>query len=106
MEMNPSIRLSRAEYPLSSESLIDVQVDGPTDLATSKMPPRRRLSGDVCAIFVHAGAGYHSFQNEKIHLAACEEYDDSYPILRSYWRGFRDTSLPSSIVRYIPLILT
>ncbi|KAI4094386.1 MAG: hypothetical protein L6R37_007259 [Teloschistes peruensis] len=33
---------------------------------------RRRLGGDVCAIFVHAGAGYHSVQNEKIHLQACE----------------------------------
>jgi hypothetical protein len=35
---------------------------------------RRRMGGDVCAIFVHAGAGYHSVQNEKIHLQACEEY--------------------------------
>ncbi|KAL8681601.1 MAG: hypothetical protein Q9186_002270 [Xanthomendoza sp. 1 TL-2023] len=33
---------------------------------------RRRLGGDVCAIFVHAGAGYHSVQNERIHLQACE----------------------------------
>ncbi|KAK4696574.1 taspase, threonine aspartase, 1, partial [Lecanoromycetidae sp. Uapishka_2] len=37
------------------------------------MPKRRRLAGDVCAIFVHAGAGYHSVQNEKIHLRACED---------------------------------
>jgi len=35
---------------------------------------RRRMGGDVCAIFVHAGAGYHSVQNERIHLQACEEY--------------------------------
>ncbi|KAL8686374.1 MAG: hypothetical protein Q9218_007151 [Villophora microphyllina] len=33
---------------------------------------RRRLGGDICAIFVHAGAGYHSLQNEQIHLQACE----------------------------------
>lgn len=39
-----------------------------------KSTRRRRMGGDVCAIFVHAGAGYHSIQNEKIHLQACEEY--------------------------------
>jgi len=28
----------------------------------------------VSAIFVHAGAGYHSTTNEHIHLGACNEY--------------------------------
>lgn len=28
----------------------------------------------VTAIFVHAGAGYHSVQNEQVHLQACSEY--------------------------------
>ncbi len=28
----------------------------------------------VGAIFVHAGAGYHSTTNEHIHLGACAEY--------------------------------
>ncbi|KAH7385777.1 nucleophile aminohydrolase [Pyrenochaeta sp. MPI-SDFR-AT-0127] len=28
---------------------------------------------DVCCIYVHAGAGYHSHQNEKIHLEACND---------------------------------
>jgi len=27
----------------------------------------------VAAIFVHAGAGYHSTTNEHIHLSACKE---------------------------------
>ena len=71
--MSSPMRLSSAESTSSSESLTDAQLDGSIDLATSDMPQRRRLSGDVCAIFVHAGAGYHSFQNEKVHLAACEE---------------------------------
>jgi taspase (threonine aspartase 1) len=31
-------------------------------------------SDDVCCIYVHAGAGYHSHQNEKIHLEACNEW--------------------------------
>lgn len=33
----------------------------------------RREGGDLCAIFVHAGAGYHSFANEKHHLSAVED---------------------------------
>jgi hypothetical protein len=28
----------------------------------------------MSCIFVHAGAGYHSKENERLHLAACEEY--------------------------------
>ncbi|MCJ1246437.1 hypothetical protein MMC30_003644 [Trapelia coarctata] len=34
---------------------------------------KKRLGGDVCAIFVHAGAGYHSVLNEKVHLQACAD---------------------------------
>jgi taspase (threonine aspartase 1) len=29
---------------------------------------------NVSAIFVHAGAGYHSTTNEHVHLGACNEY--------------------------------
>lgn len=29
--------------------------------------------GDLCAIYVHAGAGYHSVTNEKTHLKACSD---------------------------------
>ena len=71
--MDSPTRQSSADSISSSEGLTDAQLDGPIDLAVADMPQRRRLSGDVCAIFVHAGAGYHSFQNEKVHLAACEE---------------------------------
>ena len=50
------------------------QVDGSIDVTSPDMGNRRkRLPGDVCAIFVHAGAGYHSIQNERVHLSACEE---------------------------------
>ncbi|KXL45142.1 MAG: hypothetical protein FE78DRAFT_71183 [Acidomyces sp. 'richmondensis'] len=34
---------------------------------------RGRRGGDVACIFVHAGAGYHSIQNEEHHLAACND---------------------------------
>lgn len=72
-EMSDSPQLSPAEDSPNMEGLPDDQLDGPIDLASLDMPKRRRLSGDVCAIFVHAGAGYHSLQNEKVHLSACEE---------------------------------
>ncbi|TKX22575.1 asparaginase-like protein 3 [Elsinoe australis] len=34
---------------------------------------RSRKGGNVPCIFVHAGAGYHSEQNEHIHLKACND---------------------------------
>lgn len=36
--------------------------------------PKTRSPTNVSAIFVHAGAGYHSTANEHIHLGACNEY--------------------------------
>jgi len=37
-----------------------------------------RKPTDCAAIFVHAGAGYHSITNEAVHLAACEEYVNTF----------------------------
>ncbi|OKL56181.1 hypothetical protein UA08_08559 [Talaromyces atroroseus] len=37
------------------------------------MSPRSREGGDICAIYVHAGAGFHSYQNEQVHLEACND---------------------------------
>lgn len=34
---------------------------------------RGRKASDIACIFVHAGAGYHSIQNEGVHLQACNE---------------------------------
>ncbi|KAI9862115.1 MAG: hypothetical protein M1813_004890 [Trichoglossum hirsutum] len=34
---------------------------------------QKRKGGDICAIFVHAGAGYHSTENEALHLKACAD---------------------------------
>jgi len=42
---------------------------------TMSATPRKAKGPYMSAIFVHAGAGYHSIQNERIHLAACNEYD-------------------------------
>jgi taspase (threonine aspartase 1) len=37
------------------------------------MPRRPQEGGDICAIFIHAGAGYHSHQNERVHLSAVND---------------------------------
>lgn len=34
---------------------------------------RVTTGGDLCAIYVHAGAGYHSTSNEKNHLRTCND---------------------------------
>jgi taspase (threonine aspartase 1) len=33
----------------------------------------RQKGNDIAAIFVHAGAGFHSHNNEKAHLETCEK---------------------------------
>ncbi|KAF2798351.1 N-terminal nucleophile aminohydrolase [Melanomma pulvis-pyrius CBS 109.77] len=52
--------------PISADGT--VHADPPSRKATQS-PPR----DDICCIFVHAGAGYHSLQNERIHLEACND---------------------------------
>jgi taspase (threonine aspartase 1) len=53
------------------------------DGATERMFRRNQMSQNrqpqVSAIFVHAGAGYHSTTNEHIHLGACDRYVFSRP---------------------------
>ena len=44
-------------------------MDGALGLGLRRGPVKR----PVAAIFIHAGAGYHSTTNEKIHLKACRE---------------------------------
>jgi hypothetical protein len=50
------------------------------DGATERMFRKNQLSqarpANGSAIFVHAGAGYHSTTNEHIHLGACDRYVD------------------------------
>ena len=47
------------------------QEDGVSDSQTDQ--PKKRSGGDIAAIFIHAGAGFHSIQNENVHLSACNE---------------------------------
>lgn len=41
--------------------------------------PHQTYLGLPTAIFIHAGAGFHSIQNEKFHLSVCSEYVFSMP---------------------------
>jgi hypothetical protein len=47
--------------------------DSHRDIETMFSRSRSQIGGNVCLIAVHAGAGYHSFENEKKHLQACRE---------------------------------
>lgn len=60
---------------LKSAALTRLRVDGQVDSPASKS----RIGPELCAIFIHAGAGYHSVQNEKLHLEVCAEYALSHP---------------------------
>jgi taspase (threonine aspartase 1) len=51
------------------ESLaIPSEGDGTVDSLWKRAPKK-----PIASIFVHAGAGYHSVVNEKVHLQACTE---------------------------------
>jgi len=50
-------------------------MDGATD-RLFRRSHQSNQQGNVAAIFVHAGAGYHSTTNEHIHLGACDRYVD------------------------------
>jgi hypothetical protein len=51
-------------------------MDGATERMFRKSQLSQAQPANVSAIFVHAGAGYHSTTNEHIHLGACDRYFD------------------------------
>ena len=51
-----------------------VIMDGSTERVFGGRGSKSHGPVNVSAIFVHAGAGYHSTTNEHIHLGACNEY--------------------------------
>jgi AraC-like DNA-binding protein len=57
-----------------AQSLCDSSQELPRRFKTeaSKMDPPP--NDGICAIFVHAGAGFHNFENEHKHLGACDSY--------------------------------
>lgn len=63
---------------VSSTSSLNPDMDGSAEKVRRTERVSRSKPG-VAAIFVHAGAGYHSTTNEHIHLGACSEYVHSLP---------------------------
>lgn len=56
----------------------DEQMNMPPNHTMDRVLKKRRHSSILesrppMAIFIHAGAGYHSLQNENIHLAVCSK---------------------------------
>ncbi|KAF2746441.1 N-terminal nucleophile aminohydrolase [Sporormia fimetaria CBS 119925] len=58
-----------AEPGLHQAAIDGAKYPEPPIRKATASPPRE----DMCCIFVHAGAGYHSIQNENIHLEACND---------------------------------
>jgi taspase (threonine aspartase 1) len=49
-------------------------MDGAAEKMFRKSQMSQMRPANVSAIFVHAGAGYHSTTNEHIHLGACDRF--------------------------------
>lgn len=65
---SPPYHLKTPEFATYTP-MTDRQFDG----AAALFPRKTRASAPVAAIFVHAGAGYHSTTNEQFHLGACSD---------------------------------
>jgi len=77
-QTDPTARLSdnspSPSRPLSQSTIPPLVMDGPTDKLFGRSSQKSQGPTNVSAIFVHAGAGFHSTTNEHIHLGACNEY--------------------------------
>ena len=70
---SPMSNASSSPGNTSSSSLNDGNMDGSSSDKRGGGAWARHTHPPVGAIFVHAGAGYHSTTNEHIHLGACAE---------------------------------
>lgn len=65
------------ETPLKPSPNLDASENGlgvGTDGTVDRLIKKRSSAGDQrpsMAVFIHAGAGYHSLQNENVHLTMC-----------------------------------
>jgi len=63
----------RIDLNISADSVLG-QLSPAMDGSNERRIAKPQTGPYVSAIFVHAGAGYHSTTNEHIHLGACNEY--------------------------------
>jgi taspase (threonine aspartase 1) len=63
-------------YPLVDSDIFQPNsvMDGAAERIFRRSQRSTARPNNVSAIFVHAGAGYHSTTNEHIHLGACDRY--------------------------------
>lgn len=60
----------------SHEGQMAMAADGTLDRVLRKRPHCSTYEArPPMAIFIHAGAGYHSLQNENVHLSICSKYN-------------------------------
>ena len=60
--------------PFTTVNDFDADLKAHQSATTLQMPFRHRHDGgDLSAVFIHAGAGYHSHSNEKFHLNAVND---------------------------------
>jgi len=69
-------------------------MDGATENMFRKSQSSQAQPSNVAAIFVHAGAGYHSTTNEHIHLGACDRFGlvlyCSQPVITINFNAYTD----------------
>lgn len=61
-------RISSRDIVANPSQAMDSGASGTSPVAMPDAPP------NVSAVFIHAGAGYHSNFNEHFHLRTCNEY--------------------------------
>jgi hypothetical protein len=73
--LNPGFASSSTDGPLSSNRIPSPDAaafPSATDGLAERLF-RSKTKGPIAAIFIHAGAGFHSTVNEHVHLEACSE---------------------------------
>lgn len=58
---------------MTQDQAADRRASAPSTDAYTKGKSQRSKKKQT-AIFIHAGAGFHSHENEKVHLQACQTY--------------------------------
>jgi taspase, threonine aspartase, 1 len=75
-------------------------MDGATERMFRKNQSPARPA-NMAAIFVHAGAGYHSTTNEHIHLGACDRFVDVPLLIHKEQASTRTSYTDPHIARHV-----
>lgn len=86
--ISPSCMMENVRQPkkkpqcdeVTQDQTADRRAPAPATNAATNAKSQRSKKKQT-AIFIHAGAGFHSHENEKVHLQACQTY---VPDIRLY----------------------